>query len=112
MRYDLLNKNNVIGVFDVKKTDFGNRCIFEKTGATPLPIGFRYIDEWLNERKASRQNPYLRTLMQRCGCENPEGFINCTHVASLNDTFWVRSELEKVAFYFVYILYIAMFSVF
>lgn len=31
MRYDLLNKNNVIGVFDVKKTDFGNQCIFEKT---------------------------------------------------------------------------------
>lgn len=31
-----------------------------------------------------------------CGCETTEGFIKITHVASINDSFWVKEKGEAV----------------
>lgn len=35
--------------------------------------------------------------MADCGCDKTEGFIKITHAASINDTFWIKSEHENVS---------------
>ena len=32
-----------------------------------------------------------------CNCENTEGFIKVTHSASINDTFWIKSDRENIS---------------
>ena len=39
---------------------------------------------------------FLKKIMSMCGCESTEGFIKVTHSASINDTFWIKSETESV----------------
>ena len=34
--------------------------------------------------------------MKDCGCEDDLGYIRVTHAASLNDTYWIKNELESV----------------
>ena len=34
--------------------------------------------------------------MADCGCDTAEGFIKFTHAASMNDTFWIKTETEPV----------------
>lgn len=61
-----------------------------------LPLGFKSIESWIANRKASKHNHYLQQLMEQCGCRTAEGFIQVTHAASINDTFWIRGEQEAV----------------
>lgn len=91
MRYFLMNKDEEIGSFTMSPDAESH---FEQFGNRPLPVGFSYIEKWLENRKASKHNSHLRRIMAECGCDKMEGFIRLTHAASINDTFWVRSENE------------------
>lgn len=97
MKYFLMNKNMEMGIFDVTAGSFGNSFHFEYDGKFPLPIGFRYIDEWIENRKASKYNAHLRRMMTDLDCNETEGFLKVTHAASINDTFWVKSEQEDIS---------------
>ena len=94
--YFLMNKDTVVGYIEIKKGELGSTYTFQTEGGTPLPIGFKSIDLWLENRKASKHNGHLQQIMKECGCEQIEGFIKITHAASINDTFWVKSDLENV----------------
>lgn len=102
--YQLMNKDREVGRFDIISGDMGNTYPFECHNPEWLPIGFTYIEKWIEDRKASKHNAHLRKIMRDCGCEKTEGFIRLTHAASINDTFWIRNEKEdiswkKVSFY-------------
>ncbi len=97
MKYYLLNKNVEVGTFELHHGSFGNVFRFEHTGKSPLPIGFDYIDKWIENRNASKHNAHLKQLMADCDCDKTEGFIKNTHAVSINDTFWVKSEHENVS---------------
>ena len=34
--------------------------------------------------------------MKKMGCDDNEGFIRATHAATINDTFWIKSDLENL----------------
>ena len=55
-----------------------------------LPLGLQSPASWIENRKASKHNRHLQDLMKQCGCDTMSGFINVTHAASVNDTFWVK----------------------
>ena len=55
-----------------------------------LPLGLQSPASWIENRKASKHNRHLQDLMKRCGCDTLSGFIDVTHAASVNDTFWVK----------------------
>ena len=55
-----------------------------------LPLGLQSSASWIENRKASKHNRHLQDLMKRCGCDTLSGFIDVTHAASVNDTFWVK----------------------
>ena len=93
----LMNKNIIIGNFDINSGEISNTYSFTPSNLSPLPIGFKYIDEWIENRKASKHNAHLKKLMRECGCDNTEGFIKITHAASINDTFWVKKENEDIS---------------
>ena len=97
VNYYLMNKNTEAGVFELRHGTFGDEFRFEHTGKSPLPIGFDYIERWIENRKASKHNAHLKQIMADCGCDKTEGFIKITHAASINDTFWIKSESENVS---------------
>lgn len=95
-----MNKDNVAASMLSKNTG----SILNKTSFTinetygKLPFGFdtKNVSAWIDSRKASNHNAHLKALMQRLHCYDTEGFINITHAATINDTFWIKSENEKV----------------
>lgn len=94
--YLLMNKNKEIGQFSITEDVLGNTFTFTQHPESILPIGFQYIENWIENRKASKHNGYLRKLMQECGCDTATGFIQVTHAASINDTFWVKTDNENI----------------
>lgn len=68
MKYHLMNKNLLIGKFEL-----GN------------------VHKWLEYRQ------HIKELMVQCGCDTIEGFIRVTHCTSVNDTLWVKREDEVIA---------------
>ena len=95
--YILMNKNQEVGQFTLIHGAMGDTYQFIHSTDAPLPIGFQYIESWLENRKASKHNSHLRKIMKECGCDTAEGFIKVTHAASINDTFWVKSGNENVS---------------
>ena len=97
MHYYLMNKNAVIAKFQITEGLLGESLSdIEKTGDNQLPMGFRSISAWIENRKASKHNRSLHQLMEQCGCRTAGGFIKVTHAASINDTFWIKTEEEQV----------------
>lgn len=94
--YLLMNKNKEVARFEIIQKDMGISYQFETKDASLLPIGFQYMDAWIENRKASKHNSHLRKIMRDCGCDKAEGFIKITHAASINDTFWIKNETEDV----------------
>lgn len=96
--YFLMNKNNVIAAFDEKPaTAFSDELqLFETERIGTMPIGFEDINTWLNSRKSSKHNAHLQKLMRQIGCDDNKGFIKTTHAATINDTFWIRSDRETL----------------
>lgn len=94
--YLFMNKDKIVGHFETMDGSIGHSYYFEKEKDGILPIGFKNIGNWLENRKASKHNAHLKRLMYDCGCEEPEGFIAVTHAASITDTFWVKKEEESV----------------
>lgn len=93
----LMNKDKIILSFE--KTSASADASFAVTEIYEnklLPIGFSDINSFIDGRKASSHNEHLKSIMRRYGCDDPIGFIRVTHAASINDTFWIRSDRERV----------------
>lgn len=95
--YYLLNKERVVAEFEIKKDPFGDEYKLNTLDKELLPIGFQDIQSWIDNRKGSKHNQHLRKIMAMCNCENTEGFIKVTHSASINDTFWIKSDRENIS---------------
>ena len=95
--YLLMNKDREVAQFDIINGNFGDEYTFSKNTEDKLPIGFDYIERWIENRKASKHNSHLRQIMKDCGCDKAEGFIRTTHAASINDTFWIKNENEDIS---------------
>ena len=122
MRYQLLNKDNIIAVFkaqgggsempgffyDVHYIVSDVYCPNEQL----LPYSDMYgrerlaeserkleilIDRWLSSRCAATYNFRVASLYRRFEIDEADRFIHRTHAASLNDTFWVKAEDEDLS---------------
>jgi hypothetical protein len=93
-----MNKDRKVAEFEKEKNAILSDNVKFKVNKTysNLPIGFSDINSWIDSRKASKHNAHLRNIMQHMGCNDNEGFIRMTHAASINDTFWIKSEKEDV----------------
>lgn len=99
--YHLMNKNETVLAFERRSQSnkFSDEVIFSTLkieNDNILPIGFKDINSWLDNRKASKHNTHLKAIMKLAGCDNNDGFIRVTHAASINDTFWIKSDKENI----------------
>lgn len=90
--YYLMNKDTVAAFIDKNN---GQWKLWQQR--SELPVGNFEINKWLEDRKAYKHNHHLKQLMEDCGCSTTEGFINITHAASINDSFWIKRDDEKAA---------------
>ena len=97
--YYLMNKNSLVAAFEKKPaTAFSDAVLFtEAERKGKLPIGFEDINTWLDSRKSSKHNAHLQKLMRQMGCDDNEGFIRTTHAATINDTFWMKTDKETLS---------------
>lgn len=97
--YFLMNKDVIVAAYDFKPyTEFSDYDFLEqKQLFGNLPIGFKDINSWIDGRKASKHNNHLQAVMKQLGCDSNQGFIQVTHAAAINDTFWMKSDREKIS---------------
>lgn len=95
MKYYLMNKDNVVATFDSIDL-YGTTAYRISKQFSKLPYGFTNITKWLNDRQAAKHRQHIKQLMKECGCGTIEGYIRVMHCTSINDTFWVKSDVEDV----------------
>lgn len=97
--YYLMNKDKVAATIEIKRgTEFPDISKFEIVEVSDkLPIGFSDINVWIENRKGSKHNSHLQTIMKRLCCNDSVGFIRFTHAASVNDTFWIKHAKENAS---------------
>ena len=97
--YYLMNKDNIILTFQTNPesglSEDVSFSVVKQEGCTPYC--FQSITAWIESRKASKHNTHLKDIMKRLGCDDNEGFIRLTHAVGINDTFWIKSDDEDVA---------------
>ena len=95
--YYLMNKDNQIMRFHIEKGSFTKELFFvqDEIIDNHLPIGFQDINDWITERNASNHNRHIKELMEEWGCKDNETYIQITHAASINDTFWIKAVTEN-----------------
>lgn len=94
--YTLMNKEKEVMQFELVEGLLGHSYKIISQNREMLPYGFTTVEEWLRNRKGSKHNAHLKELMEMCGCEDDIGYIQVTHAASLNDTYWVKSDREDI----------------
>lgn len=109
MRYILMNKNKEITSFDVGASYASVYMVSnaKKCDRKSLPYGYLLHEEkedinlglsqWLSNRSAAEHNSLSDRVISMQHLYDPKEFIRHTHAASLNDTFWVREETEKIS---------------
>lgn len=96
MNYLLMNKDNPVAEFSIARGVIGDVYTLSRIPEQKLPIGFKDIQNWIDNRKGSKHNAHLKKIMEVCGCEKTEGFLRIIHAASINDTFWVKGAEENL----------------
>ena len=96
--YYLMNKDKTVALLDVSQSfspsKNGRFRVIEQYDK--MPIGCEGIDAWIDGRKSSKYNAHLKAVMNQMGCNTNEGFAQVTHAATINDTFWIKSDKENV----------------
>lgn len=95
MKYYLMNKDNIIGDFELKHVATASSAV-NATFYGTLPPGLTSLNKWLQGRQAAKHRQHIKELMEQCGCDTIEGFIRVIHCTSINDTLWVKAEDESV----------------
>lgn len=86
-----MNKNAPVLSFTCTRNEFDEPEFFEGTWLVNYhPIGYMNLEAFLDRRKAPKHRRHIQRLLERYGCDDPEGFLNVTHALSLNDTLWVK----------------------
>ena len=92
-RYILYTKDVPVLSFVCERDADGNPVFVQKKRLDgPLPISFSDIHAWIENRRAPKHRTHIKELLERCGCNDLEGFVRFAYCAGLNDTFWVRPE--------------------
>lgn len=90
--YYLMNKNRITAEFHSRESRFSSDVSFEISRIhDTMPFGAGDdITAWISDRKAAKHRVHLKEIMEELGCYDNEGFVNLTHIASINDTFWAK----------------------
>lgn len=97
--YYLMNKDNISAVLkeDTENIFSDSLSLNVEKICGKIPIGFRNINTWIDGRKASKHNSHLQKIMRQMGCDDNREFIKITHAATINDTFWIKSDKENIS---------------
>ena len=68
--YCLMNKDEKVAEIVVGKGILGHTYALSDARKDRLHIGFCHVEEWLENRKASKHNRRMKAIMQLCDCEN------------------------------------------
>lgn len=88
--YELMNKDNIVATVSCTRDEFNDLHFEIHHIFSQLPIGFKTFKDWIENRRAPSNRQHIEKLLKRCNCYDLEGFLQVTHAATLNDTFWVR----------------------
>jgi hypothetical protein len=93
--YFLLNKDTVIAQFNIKGQ--GNLEYIEMLNYDKqrIPFWITDLETFISNRKAPKHREHIEALLNKCGCNTLSGYINVSHALSLNDTFWVKQDIQK-----------------
>ena len=97
MNYLLLNKSIPLLLFSCRRNEFDEVECQELTWYSDVrPLGYYNLTDFLSSRQAPKHRKHMEELLNRCGCNDLEGFLNVAHALSLNDTFWVKEESSSL----------------
>lgn len=96
--YVLMNRRRPVLRFTCERNAFDEPEFAPLEWLSDLrPIGYDSLRDYLARRQAPKHRRHIRELLERCGCDDLEGFLRVTHALSLNDTFWVREAKSDLS---------------
>lgn len=96
MRYQLMNKDNVVAVYEEKyELEEYSYVEVERVG-NYFPYAFSTIDEWIDGRQIAKHRRSIEALMRQLGLDDRHNFIGMVRCLSLTDTFWMKPEHEDL----------------
>lgn len=96
MEYYLMNKDIKLMKFRIDGEGVMEQCSIIEQCAN-LPEWFPDIDVWISKRSAAKHRKHVQSILDMMGGRTLSGFIGLTHCLSLNDTLWIKSELENIS---------------
>ncbi|MBP3222944.1 MAG: hypothetical protein J6M18_03350 [Actinomycetaceae bacterium] len=97
MRYQLMNKDQVVGVYEEKyELDEYTYVPVECKEGSYFPYAFSTIDEWIDGRQIAKHRNSIQALMRQLGLDDRHNFIGMVRCLSLTDTFWMKPEDENL----------------
>lgn len=93
-KYTLMNKDVPVLEIELKEGEFFSYTFTEKKWITPelKPFGYETFSKWLSYRKAPKHRKHIDKIIKELKISGDISFIDVTNAASLNDTYWVKSE--------------------
>ena len=77
--YYLMNKNRKLLKFSIENFPLGERILLSETYSDALPVGFKDIHMWLDNRNYAKHKEHFRKWLTEWGINTIRGFIETTH---------------------------------
>lgn len=69
---------------------------FEILNAEDQKVAVR-LERWLSDRNAAKYRNRIKEILKSMGCDRPSEFCKLTHCLSLNDTLWVKEDMDNIS---------------
>lgn len=97
MRYQLMNKDVVVAIYE-EREQFDDYRYEEVERLNPyLPYGFITINDWIDGRQIAKHRASIEKLMRELGLTTRHDFIAMARCLSLTDTFWMKRVDEEIS---------------
>lgn len=91
--YYLMNKDKKVLELEIVKNIIDcDVNLISEIDKNILPIGFKNIASWLDNRKPPKHRKHIEDLLKLCQIDNLKDYLDVTYALSLNDCFWVKPK--------------------
>jgi len=104
-RFQLFNADTLVLEFTHERTLTGDRyskIVVHEPEQLPIRLKIKcdedHLQDWIERRSVPVNRHHMEAMLGALNLEKPFDLMRYSHALSLNDTFWIKEDSEKVTF--------------